>query len=254
MSKFEFWIDDGCIVERPTANDGGVLSDRALVQSGRYVKIETIDTGTTVKWCMFAPNWASLYFTESWLHSLPAPFTLRFFNAGWFSEKYDTAQEAADRISQVVAKADVRFSARAFSRQFIPTVSRLPDRLREAWEAGAAPPDATVVCSVDSLTGISQVESVGHASAIASIWGVSPVTFPCLTGHSYDRVVSGAYHEVLRTGRPNYSHVIAAMAQPDGETQWHGYQRVVFPGANRVNGNPTVNVVGYVSAVEIPLL
>ncbi len=254
MQTLDFWIDNGCLVERPLLFAGQEPSEKSLVQLGRFVKIESSETGTTVKWSMFSPNWASLYFAEEWLKSLPGPYVLRFFNAGWFSETYDDTKAASSRIRQLIGKADVRFSARAFARSFQPTITRLPDRLREAWEAGAAPPDATVVCSIDAASGIAQVESVGHASAIASIWGVSPVTFPCLTGHSYDRVVSGAYHDVLRTGRPSYSHVIAAMTQPDGEIKWHGYQRVVLPGTTRFNGNPTVNVVGHVSAVEIPLL
>ncbi len=254
MSVLEFWISEGCLVDRPQTDDSVAISDRVILQTGKYVKVESDPSGTVVKWSMFGPNWASLVFVESWLPNFQAPFTLRFFNAGWFCEKYETAQDATRRISQLLGKADVRFSAKAFSRNFIPTIEKLPDGLRAAWEAGATPPNSTVVCSVDLETGISQVEAVGHESAIASIWGVSPVSFPCLTGHSYDRVVSRTYFDVLKSGRPNYSHVIAAMTQPDGEVQWHGYQRVVFPGTARVNGNPTVNVVGHVSPVEIPLL
>ena len=254
MNYQEFWISNGCLVDRPKSTMGTDVPERALLQSGQYIKIELSDSGTVVKWTMFAPNWASLFFVEKWLSSLSGPYKLRFFNAGWFSETYQTKEEAEQRINQLIGKADVRFSTRAYTRSFVPTVSKLPEKLREAWEAGTALPDSAVVCSIDNTTGISQVESVGHASAIASIWGVSPVTYPCLTGHSYDRAVSGAYHEVLQTGRPNYSHVIAAMTQPDGEVQWYGYQRVVFPGIIRVNGNPTVNVMGHVSPVEIPLL
>jgi hypothetical protein len=254
MNNLEFWIGNGCLVDRPKSSFGNDLPDRTLIQSGRYIKIESTEAGTIVKWTMFAPNWASLFFIEGWLGNLPEPYTLRFFNAGWFSETYDSKEAASRRISQLIGKADVRFSSRAYTRRFVPTVMKLPERLRQAWEAGEAPPDSSVVCSVDNVTGISQVESVGHASAIASIWGVSPVTYPCLTGHSYDRAVSGAYHDVLRTGRPDYSHVIAAMTQPDGEVQWYGYQRLVFPGTSSVHGNPTVNVMGHVSPVEIPLL
>jgi hypothetical protein len=255
MNKLEFWIENGCLVSHPeTTEADGNGQGRSLQNLGRFVKVETSEAGTTIKWLMSAGNWASLFFVQDWLRSLPPPYSLRFFNAGWFRETYSSPSEASARIGQLIGKADVRFSSRAFTRSFVPDVSKLPPRLRQSWEAGSAPPDATVVCSIDPVTGISQVESVGHASAIASIWGVSPVTYPCLTGHSYDRVVSNAYHEVLKTRRPNFSHVIAAMTQPDGEVQWYGYQRLVFPGHVNDMGHPTVNVVGHVSQVEIPLL
>ncbi len=251
MNRLEFWVRDGCLVNRPDKRESAARSN---IEIGQIVKVETAESGTTIKWSMFAPNWASLFFVQEWLPSLPQPYVLRFFNSGWFCETYETAVQARARIGQLTGKADVRFSARAFTRTFVPNVPKLPPRLRSAWEAGVAQPDSSVVCSVDPVTGLSQVESVGHASAIASIWGVSPVTYPCITGHSYDRVVSNAYHEVLRTRRPNFSHVIAAMTQPDGEIQWYGYQRLVFPGIISDTGLPTVNVVGHVSEVEIPLL
>jgi hypothetical protein len=107
---------------------------------------------------------------------------------------------------------------------------------------------------VDMNSGQSQVERVGHKSAIATIWGVSPVSFPCLTGHSYDRVVSSAYVDVVRSSRPNFSHVVAAMTQPNGETRWFGYQRAIFPGNMLEGGLPSVQVVGHISPVDIALL
>jgi hypothetical protein len=254
MRTLDFWIEDGCLVDTPTAIQSDLQSERAFIQSSNFIKVEVTETGTTIRWTMFACNWASLFFVQNWIHSLMPPFTLRFFNGGWFSERYETARDAAKRIEALVAKADVRFSARVFTRNFEPKVADLPETLRQSWEVGLADPTVAVVCAVDPDNGQSQVERVGHKSAIASIWGVSPVSFPCLSGHSYDRVVSGAYINVVKNQRPNFSHVIAAMTQPDGETRWYGYQRVIFPGHSKENGLPSVHVVGHVSPVDIPLL
>ena len=37
-------------------------------------------------------------------------------------------------------------------------------------------------------------------SLIARIWGVSPNSYPCLNGHSYDRAVTPEYFKVVTTG------------------------------------------------------
>ena len=70
---------------------------------------------------------------------------------------------------------------------------------------------------------------VGSQSTIAQLWGMSPVSYPCLTGHSYDQAVSRIYPEVSRTGDPHYDHIYAAMASPVGDVMWVPYQRVVLP-------------------------
>ncbi len=254
MEKIEFWIEDGCLVDTPDELRSLKQSQRVYIQSNSAVKVETGEEGTTVLWSMFASNWASLYFVQNWLHSLTGPFKLRFFNSGWFSEKYDTSRDASARIEWLITKSDVRFSARVFTKNFYPKVSNLPEVLRESWEAGQANLNNTVVCAVDVESGQTQVESVGNKSAIASIWGVSPVSFPCLTGHSYDRVVSGAYLDVIKTERPNYSHVVAAMTKPDGETRWYGYQRAIFPGKSKSGSFASVHIIGHVSPIDIPLL
>ena len=51
-----------------------------------------------------------------------------------------------------------------------------------------------------------------HFDTIAKLWGLNPVSYPCLIGHSYDEAVSRAYPLVTRTGDPHYDHIYAAMA------------------------------------------
>jgi hypothetical protein len=169
MNRLEFWIKDGCLAR--SSEYGNAPNDvRDNLSASDIVKIETSEAGTTIKWSMFAPNWASLFFAQDWIASLPGPYLLNFFNAGWFKELCQSAPEASARIGQLVSKSDIRLSARAYTRTLEPSVRKLPSRLRTAWEAGAAPAEASVVCSIDPVTGLSRVETVGAASAIASIW------------------------------------------------------------------------------------
>jgi hypothetical protein len=163
--------------------------------------------------------------------------------------------EVSCRIDQLMAKSDVRFSERVFTRQFdINHVQVAPPDFKWALNHGDAPVGKTVVCAIDTVNERTRVMHVGKESALASVWGLSPVAYPCLTGHSYDKIVSRPYFDVLKTGRPYHDHVLAAMTHPDGEVRWFGYQRLVLPGKQRVNGHPTVDVLCHRGAVDIPVL
>ncbi len=251
----DIWIAGGQIVERSVDDTGAVFSERILLHARNHVKIETTESGTTAKWVMFAANWASVFFAREWLTTLPKPYTLKFFIAGWFEETYSTYLEARDRIDQLLAKSDVRFTERVFTRAFnINAINiALPD-FEFAVNEGDIPEDKTVMCVIDTVNERSRVTHVGSDSALASVWGLSPVAYPCLSGHSYDKIVSRPYFEVLRTGRPHHDHVLAAMTHPDGEIRWFGYQRLILPGKKRINGHPTVNVLCHRGAVDIPVL
>jgi hypothetical protein len=251
----ELWIEGGLIVDRPLDEAGLPVSERLLLHSRNYVKIETTDAGTTVKWVMFAANWASVFFVREWLTTLPKPYTLKFFIAGWFEETLGTYLETRDRIDQLMAKSDVRFTERVFTREFnLNGASVVPPDFELAVNEGKIPEDKTVVCVIDTVNERTRVSHVGSDSALASVWGLSPVAYPCLSGHSYDKVVSRPYFEVLKTGRPHHDHVLAAMTHPDGEVRWFGYQRLILPGNQRINGHPTVSVLCHRGAVDIPVL
>jgi hypothetical protein len=250
----ELWIDAGQLIERPLGADGKPLSDRALLHGRNCVKIEIGKSSSSVKWVMFAPNWSSMFFAREWLSTLQPPYTLKFFVAGWFEEVFQTYLEARDRIDQLLAKSDVRFAQRVFTRSFDPQLHNLIPDFAVAMNDGEVPDEKAVTCAIDPEHERTRVMHVGADSALASVWGLSPVAYPCLSGHSYDKIVSRPYFEVFKTGRPYHDHVLAAMMHPDGEVHWFGYQRLILPGRTKVNGHPTVNVLCHRGSVEIPVL
>jgi hypothetical protein len=91
---------------------------------------------------------------------------------------------------------------------------------------------------------------IGPGSPIAKLWGIFPVSYPCLMGNPYDRVVSEVYPRVVKTGEPHYGHVYAAMSLPDRQVRWMPYQRVVLP-HRFPDGRMGVTVISEVSPVDI---
>jgi hypothetical protein len=254
IATHEFWISKGVLVERPKGLKGETLSERQLLQQKELVKVEVGPTGTTLKWVMFAANWTSLYFAISWIRPFAGPYTLSFFNSGWFEEQYDRLSEAEERIEHLIPKSDIRFSTRTYTRAFDPGSQSLPSQLKHMWSTGSVDESNAVHCAIDTERRLTHVEHVGPNSALAKVWGISPVSFPCLSGHSYDRIVSESYYEVVRTGRPTYNHVLAAMVHPGGEVRWFGYHRIVFPNTKRSGNFPRVTVACEVAKVDIPIL
>jgi hypothetical protein len=253
MDTKEYWIKDGAIVARPVKADGSNYSAKALFDSLNLIRLETGPLGTSIKWNMACANWSSLLFALNFVHTCTAPFTLRFFNSGWFEEKLGTAWETGNRLEQLIFKSDIYFSQRAYAAVQIPDLKVMSTKLRDALETGSVSDDESVVCSIDTGRKVSHVEQVGRNSLVARIWGVSPVSFPCMSGHSYDRVVSQSYFTALSTGRSVYDHVLAVMVRPDGEHHWMGYQRVIIP-ETKANGNKRhVRVISDLSPVNINL-
>jgi hypothetical protein len=250
----QFWIESGRLVARPTDENGGRIADRTLLQAHELVKVDASESGTDITWWMFSANWASLFMVREWMSTLSPPYRLNFFNLGWFNEEYDNLIEAQRRLDHLITKSDIRFSARVFTQDFDPEYDRLLPELQGAMEAGEVSVEKAVVCAIDSELERTLVAHVGSNSALASVWGVSPVTYPCLTGHSYDRIVSRPYFEVIRTGRAHHDHVLAAMTQPDGDVKWLGYQRLIVPRKETVNGLPTVNILCQFGPVDISIL
>jgi hypothetical protein len=254
MEILEFWIEGGRIVPCPIDEVGKRVPDKVLLHRRDLVKIESSGQGTTIKWACFSANWASLLFAKEWVQAFNGPYRLHFFNTGWFIEQLDTAEEARARIDRFVAVGDVKLSSKVYTQTFDPLSQKLPQSLRKSWESGLPPESETVLSSLNLSNGQSQVEHVGPKSALASVWGISSATYPCLSGHSYDRAVSKSYFEVARSGRPHYDHVLAAMTQPDGEVQWFSYQRLVFSGKKSGANFHTVNVISEGSPVDIAVM
>ena len=82
------------------------------------------------------------------------------------------------------------------------------------------------------------------------LWGVTPVSYPCINGGSYDQIVSEIYPSVIRTGLPHYDHVYAAMTSKDSAVKWIPYQRVILPKLF-AEGQRGVTVVSEVCPVDI---
>jgi hypothetical protein len=157
-------------------------------------------------------------------------------------------------MDHLLSKSDVKFSSRVYTRDFDPNMTKMTPRLREMWATGNMDEDTLVTCSVDPVRNLTNVLSVGPTSALATVWGLAPITYPCQTGHSYDKIVSRAYYDVIKTGKPHYDHVIAAMGDPKGQVQWFGYQRLVFPTSKVDGALPQVKVACEFGPVDIPLL
>jgi hypothetical protein len=252
MNGVTMWIRDGAFASRPKKDSGVEFQDKTLLDQFGMVRIQTDVAGTVVQWSMACPNWASLMLASKIMAACASPFTLKYFNSGWFTEIIAEASLAADRIESLIFKSDVRLSDRAYTAVVIPDLETAPDILREAWQTGDSPDSRSVVCSVEPERETSHVEHVGKDSLIARIWGISPNSYPCLNGHSYDRAVTPEYFKVVETGRPHYDHVLASMVRPDGELHWLGYHRVILPDLKE--DRKRVRIVSELAPVQIQLL
>jgi hypothetical protein len=246
------WIRDGAIAQRPRRENGVEYQDKTLYNQFGMVRVHSNEQGTLVQWNMACPNWASLMLAGRLVVACVAPFTLRYFNSGWFTEVHADASTVADRIEALIFKSDVRLSDRAYTTVVIPDLQIVPESLRLALQTGDAPDNRSVVCAVEPERESSHVEHVGKDSLIARIWGISPNSYPCLNGHSYDRAVTPEYFKVIETGRAHYDHVLASMVRPNGELHWLGYHRVILPDFKE--SRKRVRVISELAPVSIQLL
>jgi hypothetical protein len=245
------WIDQGKpLGTRPPRELG---SDDDLMHRRGMVRVVTGPEGTEVRWSAFAPGFAALFYVAEWLSDLPGPYMLRYFLAGWFEEGLETAAAASRRILEIVHRSDVHLVRRAFVREFDPGAKLLPPLLQEALIDGAAKPEFSVDCSYEESSGRFKVDRIGPKSTIARLWGLTPVSYPCLAGGSYDRIVSAAYADVLRDGRPRYDHVYAAMVTPESTVVWIPYQRVITP-KHRDASRRSVSIVTEIAKVDIQII
>lgn len=243
------WVGQGGFLP---FDEGSAAPDveRLLLERRGLVKVSEDADGTTLRWSMFAANWASLIFAAEWVQGCAGPVHLQYYSAGWFHERHDHAAQAADRIGHLIEKSDVHLSQTVYIRRVEESRRDVPALLRRALRENAADEECSIDCAYDSAMQAFRVERVGRQSTIAKLWGVNPVSYPCLSGHSYDRAVSRIYPEVSRSGAPHYDHIYAAMASPRGEVVWVPYQRVVLPLHTGRVGR-AVRVVTEVAKVDI---
>ena len=250
MTAGTHWVANGRMTSLQHNGDDAVPDERALLHRQGYVKIVESDTGTIVRWAMFSANWASLYYVTEWIHGAAGPFQLQYYSAGWFNERYDHAWEASDRIDQLIYKSDVQLSQTVYIQDAYPGRDDIPMLLQKALTESAIDEDHSIDCTYDPSSQKFRVARVGSQSTIANLWGMSPVSYPCLTGHSYDQAVSRIYPEVSRTGEAHYDHIYAAMASANGDVVWVPYQRVVLP-LKMGRSKKAVRVVTELAKVDI---
>jgi hypothetical protein len=248
-----YWIDKGALArERPRLAAGSESDDELMHRFG-CVRVSTGKFGTEIRWSVFSPSFASLYFAGEFLVGLRGPFMLRYFLAGWFEEICDTTAAARRRIGEILSKSDLHLVKRAFVHEAEPNGKAMPPLLQHAWLDGAITADYSVDCVYEESSGRFRVDRIGSKSTIARLWGTAPVSYPCTNGGSYDRAVSAAYGDVLKAGRPRYDHVYAAMRTPDDTVTWIPYQRVIMP-IHTGDRRRAVTIVTEIAKVDIRIV
>lgn len=254
MSGQRFWIAEGRIVSDAFIMD---LHDDADADADRFnrdgaVRVTTGDLGTEIKWSVFSPCFASLFYAIKWLPTAKAPVVLRFYLAGWFEETYPDVEKAINRIEQVLAKCDLHIKKRTFVEQVDPTGHALPPMLEQTWLNRIVVPETAVDCVYEPQSGRFRVSRIGSESTMAKLYGITPISYPCINGGAYDETVSEAYSDVLDSGKPRYDHVLAALRMSDNVVRWVSYQRIVLP--KHDIKYPSVSVVAEIADVDINLI
>lgn len=253
MAIQEVWVCEGRIVPRPVDEHGNPCSERNLLQQKNLVKIELNQNCVSITWFMAVANWSSLYFVREWINAFEGPFELNFFNAGWFQERFQTSKAAKRRIDTLMSKSDVRLSARVYTRDFYGSTTQISEELVELLKSGEPNFEKAVLCEVNMENGKVDIESIGKKSLLAGIWGETHTSYPCQTGHSYDKTVSKAYCRAISENRPIYDQVLASMVKPNGNIHWIGYQRVIFPRRHVLTNSNHVAVNCVLAPIDIPL-
>jgi hypothetical protein len=253
MAHEVVWVANGKVSPAPLGDaEPRAIEERALQWDG-MAKVSVGPEGTEIKWSVFSPNWATMFNILESIEYFPAPFKLRYFLMGWFEEDVDSAEEARDRISTIVAKSDIHLTQRTFVREADPSRRDIPPLLRNALKDRTVLPDFSIDCVLDEVHKRFRVGRIGSETPIAKVYGFHPVSYPCINGLSYDYLVSEAYGKVVATGQPHYDHVIAAMTTPDGSVVWFPYQRVILP-YSLPDGRRGVSVVSQVARVDIKIV
>jgi hypothetical protein len=252
MDGQRYWVTAGRKLDSSSPENLSDGDEMARYDHDGSVRITTGSMGTEVKWSVFSPCFASLFHVIEILPAAKLPIILRFYLSGWFEAIYQSTDEAITRIEQVIAKSELHLTRRAFVEEFDPKGMTLPPMLEKIWADNTAEPESSVDCVYDEQSRKFHVERIGANSTIAKFYGMSPVSYAAKSGNTYDEIVSMAYSDVLRSGKPRYDHVLAAMRFPNNTIYWVPYQRIVMPKA--VSNLMRVSVVAEISNVDIRLI
>ena len=252
MNGTAYWVVNGQIDDDPFSKPG-YDGPESLMQRGGGVFVASSGNGTVVRWAMFASNWSSLYYVSEMLSTLPAPYTLEFFLSGWFTQTIQDPYEATTRLQELVVKSDIHLRQKTYVKEVdYKFFDKVPHIIGDALSDKRASPDHCVDCVYDRSTGRFFVERIGSQSSLAKLYGMSPTSYPALTGHSYDAIVSQAYKRALTAEGPVYDHVMAVFPVSGNMNKWMGYQRVILPHAFP-DGRKGVSVITEFADVGIKL-
>ncbi len=251
MGGMRFWVHNGVL--EPFLEKIPLKAD---VEDGHFkngsARLVTGNLGTEVKWNVNSPCVSSLFTVIQWLPTVKPPYILRFFATGWFEEIYHDHADAINRVEQILARGDRHFTSRVFIEQRSPNTKTIPDIIKQALRGDKIADEYSVDCSYDPINHLFKVERIGPQSAIGRVWGTYPSSYPCQSAGSFGDPVSASYEDVMRTGKPRYDHVVAALRLPDNAVHWVPYQRVVLPYSR--NGQSGVAVLAQISRVDIQVL
>jgi hypothetical protein len=247
-----FWIRAGRLDRANPVEIASPGQEERCLDSGD-VRIVTSEFGTEIKWKVQTPCISSLLRAVHFMQEAKPPFVLRFHAFGWFEEVYHEAWTAILRVEEILARGDRHFFSRAFVQEADPQTAQLSPVMQQALKDQVADEDYAVEATLDETTQSFVVERVGPKSAIGRVWGTITSTFPCQPTSKYGDAVSEAYERVLRTGKPHYDQVLAALRLPDNQIHWVPYHRVVLPKI-RDQAAPGVTIVSEISPVEIKIL
>jgi hypothetical protein len=245
-----YWIQAGRKLQFSAADLVSPEVEHVRLHQEGSVRVTTGAHGTEVKWSVFSPSFASLYYVIETLPTACLPVVLRFYLSGWFEEIFQTADAAIDRIEQVIGKSELHITKRAFVEQQDPSNQNLPPLLQKMWNDQSAMDEASIDFVFDEDSQQYMIERIGSQSTIAKFYGLSPRSYPYVNGGSYDDIVYEAYSDVLKTGKRRYDHVLAAMRMPDNIVRWVPYQRIVIPKPGSKSHN-RVSVVTEIAEVGI---
>src|SRR5262245_30715658 len=96
-----FWIAHGELSAPPESKQPDLPLEKELLHRRGYIKVTQNASGSTIKWDLFASNWASMYFALEWIGNLTGPYKLNYFLAGWFEEVYERSEEHTSELQSL---------------------------------------------------------------------------------------------------------------------------------------------------------
>jgi hypothetical protein len=252
MRGVRYWVQEGNLEPLLPEQFHAAADEEEKWRKGG-VRVTTGDLGTEIKWVVKAPCAASLCKVIKSLSSANAPFILRFLALGWFEEVYREYSAVIKRLEHVLANANHHVTSHVFIRESRAESLTMPEAVKDAVRHNLIAEEFAVDCVYDENRHTFRVNRVGPKSTIARVWGPCTTSPPCESEGSYGDPVNATYDDVLRTNKPRFDHVLAALLLPDNTLHWVPYHRVVFPRLPR-NGSRSVAVISQIARVDIRVL